>query len=68
MTETVDVFDDALLAGVYDDLNPWGAWDDFYLRLARENGGGVLDLGCGTNPWGSLLYFIPWSINGKSPS
>ncbi len=48
MTETVDVFDDALLASVYDDLNPWGAWDDFYLGLAREAGRGVLDLGCGT--------------------
>ncbi len=48
MTETVDVFDDALLASVYDDLDPWGAWDDFYFGLAREAGRGVLDLGCGT--------------------
>ncbi len=48
MIETVDVFDDSLLASVYDDLNPWGAWDDFYLGLAREAGCGVLDLGSGT--------------------
>ncbi len=48
MTEATDVFDDALLASVYDDLNPWAASDDFYLGLAREIGGAVLDLGCGT--------------------
>lgn len=37
MTEIVDLFEDTLLASIYDDLNPWG----------RESGGGVLDLGCG---------------------
>ncbi len=48
MTEDVDLFEDALLASVYDDLNPWEADNDFYLGLARESGGAVLDLGCGT--------------------
>ncbi len=47
MTEATDVFDDALLASVYDDHNPWAASDEFYLGLAREIGGAVLDLGCG---------------------
>ncbi len=48
MTEATDVFDDPLLASVYDDLDPWAASDEFYLELAREIGGAVLDLGCGT--------------------
>ena len=48
MTEATDVFDDPLLASVYDDLNPWAACDEFYLGLARESGGAVLALGCGT--------------------
>ena len=48
MTETVDLFEDTLVASVYDDLNPWGAGHEFYLGLARESGGSVLDLGCGT--------------------
>ncbi len=48
MTEAVDVFDDPLLASVYDDLDPWAASDEIYLGLARETGGAALDLGCGT--------------------
>ena len=32
----------------YDAQNTWGADDDFYLELAREVGGPVLDVGCGT--------------------
>lgn len=32
----------------YDQENTWGADDDFYLELAREIGGPVLDAGCGT--------------------
>jgi len=34
--------------GIYEDLNPWGVGQEFYLGLARDSGGGVLDLGCGT--------------------
>lgn len=40
-------FSDVSLAALYDQLNPWGAGDDFYLDLmlsARS----VLDVGCGT--------------------
>lgn len=32
----------------YDAQNVWSADDDFYLELAREIGGPVLDVGCGT--------------------
>jgi SAM-dependent methyltransferase len=32
----------------YDAENVWGADDDFYLALAREIGGPVLDVACGT--------------------
>jgi 2-polyprenyl-3-methyl-5-hydroxy-6-metoxy-1,4-benzoquinol methylase len=32
----------------YDQVNAWGPSDDFYLTLAKEVGGPVLDVGCGT--------------------
>jgi SAM-dependent methyltransferase len=48
MTEIDEVFEDALFAAVYDDFNPWAASDAFYLAKARELGGHILDLGCGT--------------------
>jgi SAM-dependent methyltransferase len=43
-----DVYEDPRLASLYDFLNPWTDQDDFYLARARELGGPVLDLGCGT--------------------
>jgi ubiquinone/menaquinone biosynthesis C-methylase UbiE len=43
-----EIFDDYAFARLYDTFNPWGAGDDFYLALARQSGGPVLDLGCGT--------------------
>jgi SAM-dependent methyltransferase len=42
------VFEDETAAAIYDHFNRWSAGDDFYLDLARESGGRVLDLGCGT--------------------
>ncbi|MCS0606516.1 methyltransferase domain-containing protein [Streptomyces sp. LP11] len=44
-------FADLSLAALYDDLNPWGPGDRFYLGLVRE-ARSVLDVGCGT---GQLL-------------
>lgn len=35
-------------AAGYERENAWGACDDFYLALARETGGPVLDAGCGS--------------------
>ncbi len=68
MTETVDLFDDARLASVYDDLNPWGAWDDFYLGLAREAGRGVLDLGCGTGRLACRIAAEAIEVVGAEPA
>ena len=48
MTPVDDIFADDGFARLYDAFNPWGPGDDFYLALARESGGPVLDLGCGT--------------------
>ncbi len=48
MTPVDDIFADGDFARLYDAFNPWGPGDDFYLALARECGGPVLDLGCGT--------------------
>lgn len=39
----------------YDEENAWGPSDDFYLELAREIGGPVFDVGCGT---GTILRAI----------
>ena len=42
------IFDDYSFASLYDHFNAWGTGDDFYLALARETGGPILDFGCGT--------------------
>jgi SAM-dependent methyltransferase len=68
MTETVEVFDDALLASIYDALNPWGASDDFYLALAREAGGAVLDLGCGTGRLACRIAAEGCAVVGAEPA
>lgn len=44
-------YEEPLLAGLYDVLNPWGPGDDYYLELVMP-ARSVLDLGCGT---GQLL-------------
>lgn len=44
-------YDEPVLAGLYDVLNPWGRGDDYYLDLVMSSQS-VLDLGCGT---GQLL-------------
>lgn len=43
-----EIFDDDAFAAFYDSFNTWSAGGDFYLALARDRGGPVLDLGCGT--------------------
>jgi len=49
--EYSDDYTDPRLAVFYDQLNPWGPSDDFYLGLVRS-AHSVLDVGCGT---GGLL-------------
>jgi SAM-dependent methyltransferase len=44
-------YEEPVLAGLYDVLNPWGSGDDYYLELVMS-ARSVLDLGCGT---GQLL-------------
>ncbi len=68
MTEATDVFDDPLLASVYDDLNPWAASDEFYLGLARESGGAVLDLGCGTGRLACRIAAEGLEVVGADPA
>jgi SAM-dependent methyltransferase len=50
-----EVFEDEFLASLYDHFNAWDACDEFYLALAREFGGPVLDLGCGTGMLASRI-------------
>jgi SAM-dependent methyltransferase len=40
-------YDDGYLASLYDQLNPWGPSDQFYLHLVAS-ATDVLDIGCGT--------------------
>jgi ubiquinone/menaquinone biosynthesis C-methylase UbiE len=68
MTEAVDVFDDPLLASVYDDLDPWAASDEFYLGLAREIGGAILDLGCGTGRLACRIAAEGLEVVGADPA
>ncbi len=68
MTEAVDVFDDPLLASVYDDLDPWAASDEFYLGLAREIGGAVLELGCGTGRLACRIAAEGLEVVGVEPA
>ncbi len=68
MTDAIDVFDDSLLASVYDDLDPWAASDDVYLGLAREIGGAVLDLGCGTGRLACRIAAEGLEVVGADPA
>jgi 2-polyprenyl-3-methyl-5-hydroxy-6-metoxy-1,4-benzoquinol methylase len=68
--QTDEVFEEVFLASLYDHFNTWDACDEFYLALARESSGHVLDLGCGT---GMLTCRIAQEglscgFRGKSPA
>ena len=69
MTDPVDeVFDAAATAALYDHFNPWSASDDFYLALARESGGDVLDLGCGTGMLACRMAAAGLRVTGADPA
>jgi ubiquinone/menaquinone biosynthesis C-methylase UbiE len=61
-------YDDVFSASIYDDFNPWSAADDFYLQIAREVGGPVLDLGCGTGMLACRIAAEGLSVVGVDPA
>jgi len=63
-----EIFDDAILASLYDHLNPWSSCDDFYLQRARESGGPVLDLGCGTGMLAVRIASEGLEVAGVDPA
>jgi SAM-dependent methyltransferase len=63
-----EIFEDEDFARLYDAFNPWGAGDDFYLGLARESGGPILDLGCGTGMLASRIAGEISPVTGVDPA
>lgn len=63
-----EIFEDEDFARLYDAFNPWGAGDDFYLALACETGGPVLDLGCGTGMLASRIAAKVSPVIGVDPA
>jgi SAM-dependent methyltransferase len=66
--QTGDVFEEEFLASLYDYFNTWDACDDFYLGLARETGGRVLDLGCGTGMLACRIAQEGMCVTGVDPA
>ena len=63
-----ELFEDGLFAALYDHFNPWSASDDFYLEQAREAGGRILDLGCGTGLLAARMASEGLSVFGADPA
>ena len=63
-----EVFEDEFLASLYDHFNTWDACDEFYLALARESGGRVLDLGCGTGMLACRIAHEGLSVTAADPA
>jgi SAM-dependent methyltransferase len=63
-----EVFEDRFLALLYDHFNAWDACDDFYLGLALEIGGSVLDLGCGTGLLACRMAQEGLTVAGADPA
>lgn len=68
MTQVDEVFEDGFFAALYDDFNPWMACDDFYLARAREAGGPILDIGCGTGMLACRIAAAGLDITGADPA
>lgn len=62
------LFEDFLLASLYDPFNGWDVCDAFYLDLAREIGGTVLDLGCGTGLLACRIAQGGLAVTGVDPA
>ena len=68
MADPLDVYSDDAIARLYDHFNGWGPGDEFYLALARETGGPVLDLGCGTGMAAVRIAAAGFEVTGADPS
>jgi SAM-dependent methyltransferase len=55
-------------AAFYDLENRWGEDDEFFLALARESGGPVLDLGCGTGRLTRAVALAGIEVTGIDPT
>jgi SAM-dependent methyltransferase len=63
-----EVFEDRFFASLYDHFNTWDVCDDFYLELALEIGGSVLDLGCGTGLLACRMAQQGLTVTGADPA
>ena len=68
MAPADEIFADLAFARLYDAFNPWGPGDDFYRALARQAGGPVLDLGCGTGMLASRIAEEISPVTGADPA
>jgi len=68
MSDPLDVYSDDAIARLYDHFNGWGQDNEFYLALARETGGPVLDLGCGTGLAAVRMAAEGFEVTGADPS
>jgi hypothetical protein len=66
--QTDEVFEDPFFASLYDHFNAWDVCDDFYLELALQTGGSVLDLGCGTGLLACRLAQKGLAVTGADPA
>src|SRR5262249_35445843 len=63
-----EIFESRSFAALYDHFNPWSASDDFYLAQAREAGGRILDLGCGTGMLARRIAAAGLAVIGVDPA
>jgi len=63
-----EIFESRSLAALYDHFNPWSPSDDFYLAQARETGGRILDLGCGTGMLACRIAADGLAVVGVDPA
>lgn len=68
MSDPLDIYSDDAIARLYDHFNGWAQDNEFYLALARETGGPVLDLGCGTGLGAVRLAAEGFEVTGADPS